>query len=457
MAATTEIEAALERLTRGYGLYRKDLIEALQGDLSVLQRFWEIDLDHGRGIARDRIVAKLYEHLAKIEPSESRKGLSADQRGRQYRFNVLVCFNAADESRLPKLKDMLLGERREWLEKEARPPYKIKARTGRRNLDHAIEQIAKQIIDADALATPETEADSNASTADRTEEEVAENAVPEADDTEPADDPKKQWPRPRWIAVTAVGAIVVLAGAYEVANYASSAANVPSPRASSSANSGSSMSGAPPIALTAQLTTTYLDGDGVWVFPPTIGTNPLKVIAGIAPQITSSAPGIGGKLVSPGIFRITLDNTSAYMATINSMRPVITGRNPLATGILVTLGGQGTETVGDLGFDLDSTAPYAEQVDSSGKLTGTSFFRHQNIRMAAGDQDTIDLTTIAVQADYTFKLEVSVSVNGRLWTFDLNGPNGKPFEVTGRAAHYESRIENGVNPLNPAEVQYATP
>lgn len=456
VAARNEIEAALERLTHGYGLYRKDLIDALQSDLNVLQRFWEIDLNRGRDIARAGVAAKLHEYLAEIEPSESRKVRDVEQRKRQYRFNALVCFNAVEASRFPKLKDMLLGERREWLETKARPPYQINERTGRRNLDHAIEQIAKRMIEAGPPAIPEPESDSNVTIADHAGE-APEAAESDESNTERASDPKKPWPRHRRIALTAISAAVALAGAYEIANYASSATSSPSSPASSSANSGSSANAPSPIAITAQLTTTYLDGDGTWVFPPTIGANPLQVITNIAPKITSAAPGIGGKLVSPAVFRINFDNTSPYTVAINSMRPVVTSHTPPASGILVTLGGQGTEILGQLGFNLDMAAPYAQEVDAGGKLTAVSFFKAHYIKLIPGDQDEIDLTAVTTQADYTFKLELGVSVDGNLRTLDFNGPNGKPFEVTSKAAKYQSRISNGINPYNPAQVLYATP
>lgn len=446
--------SALQKLAQGAGVLRDDLRGLLNSDLVALRNRWCIDMSGTDEQVQRTVAANLRELIHKLEPPRVYDDPSPDAKRAQFLDVIKVCFNLKTH---PGFEGEDLTGRQIWLAKEWAEDARVSKATSGRWLKKAIGQMEQEMLKPGY--EPTTAALNTVDLHDLFEPIIGGSKSLDADaqgENVATDGSKKQWPRPRWIALTAVGAVVVLTGAYEIAKYELSA-SMPHPSVSSSANTESNTGGSPPIAVTAQLTTTFLDGDGVWVFPPTIGANPLEVIAGIASQITSSAPGLGGKLVSPGIFRITFDNTSPYAVTINSLRPAITSRTPPAAGILVTLGGQGTEILGQLGFNLDAAVPYAQEVGSDGKLTGTSFFKTQSIRLVPGEQDEIDLTAVTVQADYTFKLELGVSFDGHLGTFDFDGPNDKPFEITGKAAHYESKIENGVNPSNPAEVLYATP
>jgi hypothetical protein len=239
-------------------------------------------------------------------------------------------------------------------------------------------------------------------------------------------------------------------GSYGIASHLSS----PTPQQGSQASLAARSS---PVAFTAEYMASFLDGDGTWVLPTSIGSNPLAVVSGIAPQISALAPGMGGKVVSPAKFRMTLDDVSRYSVTVVSMRARILQRSPDATGILVQLGGQGAVSVGEAGIDLDSAAPYAEEVGDSGRLTGASYFASQVVQIDPAAQYTIDLTVTASKADYLFELELDLVVDGRPETWDYRGPGGKPFQVTGRAPSYKSTIENNVDPTNEAKLGYATP
>jgi hypothetical protein len=257
--------------------------------------------------------------------------------------------------------------------------------------------------------------------------------------------------RRRWAVIASVSIAAASLGSYEIANHLwPSSARQQGSHASLAARSS-------PVTVTAEYMASFLDGDGTWVLPTSIGSNPLAVASGIAPQISALAPGLGGKVVSPAKFRITLDNVSQYSVTIVSIRAHILQQFPDATGILVSLGGQGAVGVGETGIDLDSRAPYAEEIGDSGNLTGISYFASHVIQVDPTAQYTIDLTVTASKADYLFELEVDLVVDGHPETWDYQGPGGKSFQVTGRAPSYTSTIENNVDATNPTRLGYATP
>lgn len=157
----SELRAALRKLTLGDGVQRGDILEALQGELLLLQRHWSVNLTNGPGVAQDTIASNLRAHISKLVPRPARQPLSPGSRQLQYKHAIDVCFNA---TRRPELKGKDLTQRQRWLAHDARGSLRIDDRTCRRDLVDALDQIEQQILksgseSANVAAAPPTSTD----------------------------------------------------------------------------------------------------------------------------------------------------------------------------------------------------------------------------------------------------------------------------------------------------------
>jgi hypothetical protein len=141
-----DLRQALQTLTHGSGVQRANLLEALNGELRVLQECWSVNLKNGLDVAQKTVSLNIHAYISKLAPRPAKQPLSRKGRERQYRHAIDVCFHA---TKRPELEGKDLTQRRVWLDREAPSPLKIDDRTCRRDLEHALDQIAQQILDAE--------------------------------------------------------------------------------------------------------------------------------------------------------------------------------------------------------------------------------------------------------------------------------------------------------------------
>lgn len=136
---------ALKQLAGGRGLQRRDLLEALAGDLNELQQCWGINLRNGLDAARLTVDANLKAHVFRIKPPRRgpRSELSHAEHGQRYRRCIYASFNILNDPVL--LMTTEIGQRRAWLADPARGKGRLHERDSKRYLNHAIDQIEQQI------------------------------------------------------------------------------------------------------------------------------------------------------------------------------------------------------------------------------------------------------------------------------------------------------------------------
>ena len=144
----SDLWRALKRLTEGRGIQRDDLLEALAGDLSELQRCWGVNLRNGSKVAKDTVGINLSANFRNItppalgaNPGKGKKRLSREEHLKRYWHCVQVSFNMGLE-KWPELLEMDITERRRWLEDK----MQVSTSTRQRYLNNAITQIENQIL-----------------------------------------------------------------------------------------------------------------------------------------------------------------------------------------------------------------------------------------------------------------------------------------------------------------------
>ena len=160
-----EIAKALHALTRGYGIFRPDLVDALlQGELSALRRRWSIQVGNGSDDEQLRnairsINGNLRILVDQLGPRPSRQkdrdDLTPGEREKQYRHAVRVSFNFPFSPNDPEhdnriyglLRKMNLSERRDWLADNARGGLRIAISTGQADLEDAIVKIEQKLLE----------------------------------------------------------------------------------------------------------------------------------------------------------------------------------------------------------------------------------------------------------------------------------------------------------------------
>lgn len=138
----SQLRSALEALTQREGIWRPDLMELLAGRLHILCEKWRIDLDNSPPVVREALATHLAAQIKQLEPRGARQQLALEQRRAQYAQTLFASFNILPS---PELRGLGLGGRRRWLDSDARRSLKIAPSTAKRDLEHAIEQIARSL------------------------------------------------------------------------------------------------------------------------------------------------------------------------------------------------------------------------------------------------------------------------------------------------------------------------
>jgi hypothetical protein len=138
---------ALQRLTRGAGIQREDILEALAGELSELQRYWGTNLNRSTQADREMalreaqyaISSNLRIHINGLKPP---RGVPPQK----FIHVIDVSFNIQRDKLHLNLKDADLSERRNWLARKAPAQLRVSVKTSQRYLNHAISQIEQQVL-----------------------------------------------------------------------------------------------------------------------------------------------------------------------------------------------------------------------------------------------------------------------------------------------------------------------
>lgn len=156
MASEAQIADALEKLARGRGVLRPDLVRALHGELSALRECWSLvvpeDPVAALRLIQRSVVGNLYTLIDQLEPRRAKQhGFTPDERLKQYRTGIKTYFNLRFPKSMPEylpLQEMDLTRRRAWLANEAPEAVRISVSAGQDDQAHAVQQIAAKIASA---------------------------------------------------------------------------------------------------------------------------------------------------------------------------------------------------------------------------------------------------------------------------------------------------------------------
>lgn len=137
----------------------------------------------------------------------------------------------------------------------------------------------------------------------------------------------------------------------------------------------------------------------------------------------------GAAKLASATFGIALEGNRAEEIQIVAVRPIISRRQPLATGTIFDFGLQGSGEVPRMGFDLDAPVPIAREIQGGDKL-GTPYFTTHKITLANEEQDKIVVDFEARNAEYTFTLAIDYLIGDHQYTTTVDD-DGHPFRVTG--------------------------
>jgi hypothetical protein len=135
--------------------------------------------------------------------------------------------------------------------------------------------------------------------------------------------------------------------------------------------------------------------------------------------------------------RLVLENRSGGSIPITGMRALIVSRARPLSGTLVTVPPQADTPVVQMGMDLDSRDPIAREVGKMSELGRPYFSRTQP--SVEGEAKPFEIVVYAQAAYYRWKLAIDAGVGAEARRVIVTN-NGQPFESTGPAARYATRI-----------------
>lgn len=139
---------ALQELTHGAGIERKDLLDDLAGKLGELRHYWGVNLsvnprenrEQALQRVRHAITSNLYSHFKSLKPPQ---GVPRNE----YIHALVVCFNIQGDKAHAILQDANITERRNWLAEKGPPHLRVSVSTSQRYVKRAISQIVDDIFD----------------------------------------------------------------------------------------------------------------------------------------------------------------------------------------------------------------------------------------------------------------------------------------------------------------------
>lgn len=165
MTSEVQIADALEKLARGRGVLRPDLVRALHGELSALRECWSLVIPEDSAAAlrlmQRSVAGNLLTLIDQLEPRKAKqRGLSPSERLNQYRDGIRAYFNIPFPPNRPEyllLREMDLTRRRAWLANEAPEAIRISVSAGQDDQVHAIKQMAAKIASTSYVPLSESQ------------------------------------------------------------------------------------------------------------------------------------------------------------------------------------------------------------------------------------------------------------------------------------------------------------
>lgn len=198
--APLRLEAALNKLADGRGIWRDDLRDLLDGELRGLKDTLRIEPDIRGSELRDRLRQHLISEIDQTTEPRPYGGMTTEDNRRRYLAVVKYCFNLTDN---PKLREMELASRFRWLANEWKVTNRPSDSTVRRYLRGAIEQMASTISAPDYVpslrrslpfgptAEPELDAQEQAQTSEAPAQSEERDHTPSAHHKKPS--PLEHW------------------------------------------------------------------------------------------------------------------------------------------------------------------------------------------------------------------------------------------------------------------------
>jgi hypothetical protein len=435
-----EIRESLQILSQEQGVWRPNLLELLQGELTVLRKRWGIDLDNGTIAARRIVTVNLNALIERLTMERGRQPLDIDQRRLQYEHAIAVAFNTA---KYPELRGMTLEDRRDWLEdKEARKLLYISKSTGQRDLRKAIDQIAQILSGETYSPVPAVDTDE---TARGPVEPLLEQAIgPGGQGNEalgegvpsgPAGGSQSAQPLGRnrrklyWRTGSTVATIaIVLAATILFFNH----------------RPATSQSGATSSALPVAIESVTDEETGAsplsYVFPQKLllSSSELATLNGFVGNYgafnawVSSRGGVKSNVAQE---QVVLRGNSDQPVLVTGIQVIATCSAPLAGTLLYTQG-QGANSVPNIGFDLDSQFPVAQDY-AFDHLSG-SYFAEHTVSLVPGEVETLTLNALVSQKYCRYYYRLSVDTSTGATVFEKIDDHGKPFQITAATTKYSN-------------------
>ncbi|KPI28072.1 hypothetical protein OK074_6880 [Actinobacteria bacterium OK074] len=402
MKQRSDLREALQKLTYGLGVFRPDLLEALEGELKPLKECWEVSLRGGLAVARATITLNLHAHVNNLDvPKSTTEMLTANQKEERFRNSVLTSFNVARE----RWPDRDLKRRHEWLDKEASKNLKLSVSTSRRYLENALDQIEQQILASGYIPVIRDE-----------DAQVGQQQESEEQSPRPANEPpvrgRRTTRRNSFIGAAAVASLALIAA---VAVWA------PWSNEKDSAN---------PVKVVSvnQMDT----GDYSWVFPAAreFSAADLRALdSNEYDKYRDWFKGEGAVPVKKRSDQIVLEGLSSQPVEIRDVQ-VEKKCQKAYSGTLFDNPNAGQNDSIQMFLNVDEQIP--TPMDGYGK----PYFPAHTISLKKGERSTIVVTASAEKyaCKYTPKLKILV---GDKETTQLVTDDGKPFEVSGKLSGEE--------------------
>lgn len=400
----SELRLALQKLTQGLGVARTDLLDALDDELGVLRPYWGQNLERLDGgdkvkaqrLARIAITANLSMHINRLRPPQGRPKEDYDRA-------VQVGFNVLHKGVYVALKGLDLTRRLAWLENRAPESDRVPSRTSRSYIRRAIDQIEKQLLEADYKPVIVDDQAIEASGGSpgviqaSTDESVANAAEGETS-------VGRKVTR-RTIALVAAASLALsLGGALGLPKLLGNSGD-PSGQPALGASPVPAPTASPPVLVKSVTGMRSREGDDNFVVPDTLHmtASELERFNGFFPKTKEFSPWYaehGGVPIHLGLTTITLQGNAKGKVRITDMKAIKDCRSPFnGTHFQAFTQGAPNDTI-KLGINLDTPDPGVQEmvftVAHDLEPVGENYFLLKTIDLAPGEVQTL---TIGARTD----------------------------------------------------------
>lgn len=155
--------------------------------------------------------------------------------------------------------------------------------------------------------------------------------------------------------------------------------------------------------------------------------------------VTQAILARGPAEIGKNTFLVTMQNPAGQDSVdVEDITAKILQTSAPYSGALFYFPSQGSGPVPEVALDLDAADPDVRTWDPTSHMLGQNYFLDGNyIDVGGGDSQSMEVTTFASRAEYTYDLQVTLMQDGRTWTDVLTSDNhGTPLRITGTAGSY---------------------